>query len=65
MPLLDVRDPQTRQLLFRYDPELEIVQIKPKNGNMREIHLPTFRERYDAQRETLVSTPEYQPLSTD
>lgn len=65
MPLLDVRDPQTHQLLFRYDPDTEIVQIKPKNGSMREIHLPTLRERYDAQIKTLVSTPEYQPLSTD
>lgn len=64
MTFVDVRDPQTKQLLFQYDPESDIVRVKRKNGTLREIHLPTLRARYE-QVKTSLSTPEYLPLSTD
>lgn len=65
MPLLDVRDPVTKKLLFRYDPVSEVVHIKHKNGIAREIHLAIIRQHFAAQIEPLLSTPEYQPPSTD
>lgn len=40
--LYDIRDPVTNQLLFRYCPKTQIVEIKPKNGQLRIISLKPY-----------------------
>jgi hypothetical protein len=64
LTFIDVRDPQTKQLLFQYDPENDIVRVKRKNGTLREFHLPTLKARHVKQNTPSLSTAEYLPLST-
>lgn len=38
----DIRDPTTNQLLFRYCPKTQQIEIKPKNGSIRVISLKPY-----------------------
>lgn len=56
MLLLDVRDPDTKQLLFQYDPVNEVIWVKRKNCDLVQVHLHLVKARNAVQIETYLST---------
>lgn len=60
MILLDVRDPITKKLLFRYDPASNVVQIAIR-GQVREIYLETIRQKHFEQIASSLSVPNASP----
>lgn len=54
--LLDVRDKDTKRLLFQYDPIKREVWIKPKNGQLRRVSLSDVERLNDAKIQACMST---------
>lgn len=61
MDFVDVRDPVTKKLLFRYAPAENVITVKAKNGTPRTFYLNALQEYYA---NNPLSTPEYLPPST-
>ena len=43
MAFREVRDPDTRELVIRYDPETDRIEYKNRNGRPREMDLAPYR----------------------
>jgi hypothetical protein len=55
MGWIDIREPRTRKLLFRYDPQRDIIEIQQRNiktvVDLRQFKAPESAEESDGERQ--------------